>query len=100
MVHEPDPEMLCQYQRIDRTSEAEAEIVHCEEGPKGLQKLADYRVLINSGKKYLVEGGDADEPKDWKPQTDVSYYCRKHFDEVIRYSKQPTPPLTFRKIKR
>ena len=100
MVEQPDPDMLCQYQRLDRSSEAEAEIVNCEEAPKGLQKLADYRVLIHSGKKYLVEGGDSDEPKDWKSEPEVHYYCRKHFDEVIRYSKEPTPSMTFRKIKR
>ncbi len=100
MVEDPDPDTLCQYKRLERASEDEADIINCEEGPGGSQKLADYRVLINSGKKYLVEGGDSENPKDWKPQTDKNYYCRKHFDEMIRYSQEPTPPLTFRKIKR
>jgi len=95
---EPDPDMLCQYRRISRTSGTEAEIVNCEEDG-GDPKLADYRVLIHTGKKYLIEGGDADEPKDWKPQVDIVYYCRRHFDEIIRYATD-TPNATFKKIKR
>jgi hypothetical protein len=91
--YEPDPARLCSFQFLHRKSNTESNIIECLD-------LADYRILRFGVKPYLIEDGDASNPKHWKPRTYIEYYCTKHFDQKYRYQLPPTPRITFVKIER
>lgn len=48
-----------------------------------------YRVRRYGEKRYLKDGGDAQNPKDYKrEQTEADHYlCRKHFEKLYIYSE-------------
>lgn len=90
---EPDPDKLCEHSFISGVSETESKLVECE-------RLADYRVFFYPGTAKLVDGGDASEPRDWKPERLIQYYCKPHFEGIYKNPSLPTPNITFRRIKR
>jgi hypothetical protein len=91
--YEPDPERLCEFSEIIPESETKSTIFNCP-------KLADYRVLKHSTIKYLIDGGDASNPRHWQADIIEQYFCTKHFDRKYRYNPKPLPIYTFRRINR
>jgi hypothetical protein len=91
--YEPDPDRLCEFTFLHRYSNMESKIVNCD-------LLADYRIVRYSDRKTLIPDGEASNPRHWKPEVFIEYYCRKHFDQKYRYATPPTPRITFVKIER
>jgi len=89
----PDPSRACDFKWLSKKSDTESEVIFCD-----LQ--ADYRVKIYSEKRYLVPGGDGSKASDYQSLVEQEYLCENHMEEKYRRSPQPTPKITFIRIKR
>jgi hypothetical protein len=76
----------------ERELNRQCEVKHVSrEGKGGLvrcDRLTDYRVKRYSERRYLVEGGDPQNAKDYKSeQTEATQYlCTKHFEKMYVYA--------------
>ena len=79
---EREEHRICEVAHIVRTSIKKAERIRCD-------RLTEYRVKRYSEKRYLEEGGDPQNAKDYKrEQTEATeYVCRKHFQERYLYAE-------------
>ena len=70
----------CEFKKVSR--DKEGGLITCSQ-------QTVYRAKRFGKKKYLVDGGDGQNPKDYKwEQTEANeYLCRKHFESKYVYSE-------------
>ena len=71
----------CEFKKA--SLDEEGGIIECDQ-------LTEYRVKRYSENKYLVDGGDPQNAKDWKKEQieATQYLCRKHFEREYLYAER------------
>lgn len=77
----------------EKEDHKQCEVKHISRGEEGglvrCERLTEYRVKRYSDKKYLKEGGDPQNPNDYKNEQieATMYLCRKHFESGYLYAE-------------